>query len=159
VQYLSTPFQLLLKNVFCLTTRCTCLQAKVVLPVLLRQVAINVKVLAESASLCVEQILKTCHAHRLIALVCESARDRAVSIRRKCFAFCNLVIRTWPTDKLKRQLAGLTAIVLEGQMDADAEVRKSARASYWVSFPLVTPPPGDVVRVPFARSGAVLEGV
>lgn len=106
--------------------------AKVVIPVLLSQVQINVRVLADSANLCMIHILKTCHAHKLLLQLNEARFDRSVTIRRRVYEYFVQVIEEWPVETLKRQVATLSDLVFDGQSDADSEVRKTARVAYWI---------------------------
>ena len=54
---------------------------------------------------------------------------------RCVYGYVELVLQSWPSSELKRQIASFTTILTKGQSDADAEVRKLARAGYWAFEP------------------------
>jgi CLIP-associating protein 1/2 len=58
---------------------------KMIIPVLLRQAQIHTKVLAQSARLCLEHVFATCEGHRLLQLLRDSGKHRAVEIRRAVY--------------------------------------------------------------------------
>lgn len=55
----------------------------VVVPVLLRQVIINVKVLADSANLCMHHIVKSAYSPKLVSLLVDSRADKSNTLRRR----------------------------------------------------------------------------
>ena len=71
---------------------------KVLIPVLLRQSQIHTKVLAQSASLCIRHVFRTCQAHRLLQLLKDYVKHKSVEIRREVFSNLELVVAQWDAE-------------------------------------------------------------
>eukprot|EP00041_Stephanoeca_diplocostata_P028482 m.809085 g.809085 ORF g.809085 m.809085 type:complete len:1324 (+) comp23382_c0_seq5:240-4211(+) len=106
--------------------------AKSLIPVLLQQATINVKVLAQSAALCLEHVVRTCRSPRIITVLASAGKDhKSVSARRQMHVALELIVSEWEADVLKRQLSTVVDLINRGQLDADAGVRTTARTTYW----------------------------
>lgn len=102
------------------------------IPSLFKQALINVKVMADSANLCVRQLIKTTYSAKLLNKLWEYRDSKSVSQRKVMIDSVVLLLQVWDPKYLEKHLDLLTQIITAMQNDADSVNRAQARVAFWL---------------------------
>jgi len=89
------------------------------------------KVTASSGLIAIRFILEHTHAPRIVPILANSLGSKSKDIRRACCEFFDQILRTWPTQALKRHITILQDSIKKGIADADSDARVLSRRAYW----------------------------
>ena len=120
--------------------------AKVCAPVLLKQCSINVKVMSQSASLCLNHMFESVQSTKLVDVLARYQPDKSVAIRQVVIALLVRIAEVWDTEVLRRPVVTVLSILERAISDANGDVRVSARRGFWAieahfEQQAVSPPP------------------
>ncbi|CAL4885997.1 unnamed protein product [Urochloa decumbens] len=106
--------------------------AELLIPVLLKNVAITIFVIAESADNCIKEMLRNCKVARILPRIIEFAKnDRSAVLRARCCEYAILMLEYWvDTPEIQRSADLYEDLIKCCIADATSEVRSSARACY-----------------------------
>lgn len=91
----------------------------------------SAKVIASSGSVAIRFILEYTHTPRLLPILATSLGSKSKDIRRACCEFFDQILRTWPTQLLKKHLTILWNSIKKGITDADSDARVLSRKAFW----------------------------
>lgn len=101
-------------------------------PELLKQVVINVKVIADSSNLCMRYIIKSMRSRLLLGRLIENIDAKAVTLRKRVSEYMLLVLEEWDGAFLTKSATGIQKYLGRSMSDADSAVRATARRAYWL---------------------------
>uniref|UniRef100_A0A8C8SRV5 Cytoplasmic linker associated protein 1 n=1 Tax=Pelusios castaneus TaxID=367368 RepID=A0A8C8SRV5_9SAUR len=105
--------------------------AEAIMPTIFNLIPNSAKVMSTSGVVAVRLIIRHTHIPRLIPIITSNCTSKSVAVRRRCFAFLDLLLQEWQTHSLERHISVLAETIKKGIHDADSEARIEARKCYW----------------------------
>eukprot|EP00053_Salpingoeca_punica_P026132 m.19572 g.19572 ORF g.19572 m.19572 type:complete len:1435 (+) comp8482_c0_seq1:212-4516(+) len=103
-------------------------------PALMRQVVINVKIMADSANIALKFIAKSVSSMKFPKILLDFCESKAVAQRRTCSAVLVVYIQAWVTT-FGRNIQAISRLLATLNNDADLQSRALARQAYWKFSP------------------------
>ncbi|KXZ51447.1 CLASP protein [Gonium pectorale] len=104
--------------------------ALTLLPTLFGVLVITVAVMAESADVGVRNILRHCHATRVLQTIADGVcKEKNPKTRQFCATYLNVILEDWDVGVWSRQLEGVEAAIKAAVQDPTGDTRQSGRTA------------------------------